>query len=352
MPLDPQQTTQQISDSIGAMLLLNSSCQALIQAEISPSSSPWYPILNQELGQAENLVVGWRQNGYRYFQTEILQQIDACAQRFLAAQPHIDGLFASLEQQFDPSITAQIATQLDDLNAPVNGMMSSLQGYIAKLSAFKQQMNVPYQQMNQSVAQIQAEAADIQQEINSINTQIALLQQQVQTDRDAIAKAEAQRTSGIIETIFGVLLAPVTGGLSLILAGIGVGSIAEAQEQINSLESTISQYQTSITSDQQHLSSDQQQIATLNGLTMSVSMILNDMNMISSALDALEVTWDVLLGELTNAANDVRLAETTDQAIVAQVWFDAACVAWQQIDQFVQSMQAQNAPVPHVVMVG
>ena len=98
MPLDPQQTTQQISDSIGAMLLLNSSCQALIQAEISPSSSPWYPILNQELGQAENLVVGWRQNGYRYFQTEILQQIDACAQRFLAAQPHIDGLFASLEQ--------------------------------------------------------------------------------------------------------------------------------------------------------------------------------------------------------------------------------------------------------------
>ncbi|PAU51946.1 hypothetical protein BZL41_26290 [Pseudomonas sp. PIC25] len=352
MAFDASQTNQQISDSIGAMLLLNSSCQALIEASIAPSTSPWYPILDQELGQAEDLVVGWRQNGYRYFQDDILGQIDACGKAFLASQATLDDLFRQLETQFDSSIQARIVAALNALEAPVQDMINAINGYTAKLTAFDEKMAAPYANMNRSIAQIQAQETEIQQQITAINTQIQQLQQQVQTDREAIAKAQAQKTKGFIETIFGILLTPFTGGVSLILAGIGVATVAEAQEKISSLETTISQYQSTIANEQQELSDDQQQISTLKGLSMSVSFALNDIAAISTALDSLKTTWGVLSGEIGNAANDVARAENAQQAIVAQVWFDAACNTWKAVDDFVEAMQANNAPVPNKVSIG
>jgi DNA-binding transcriptional MerR regulator len=352
VPIDATKTNQQISDSIGAMLLLNSSCQALIEVSIAPSASPWYPILDQELGAAEDLVVDWRQNGYRYFQDEILGQIAGCGKGFLASQSAVDGMFQTLEAKFDPTVLNEIVTRLAGLEAPVRGMIDALDGYTAKLATFEQAMGVPYAQMNHSVAQIQAQEADLQQQIATISSQIAALQQQVQADRDAIAKAEAQRTTGIIETIFGVLLTPVTGGASLILTGIGVGTIAEAQEKVSSLETTISQYQTAIVGDQQDLSGDEQQVATLSGLSMSMALALNDVAAIDTALDALRTTWGVLLGELQNAAGDLAKAQSAQQAIVAQVWFDATCNVWQAIVPFVDQINGYDQPMPKIVPIG
>jgi len=352
MAFDALQTNQQISNSIGTMLLLNASCQAVMEASIAPSSSPWYPILDQELGRAENLVVGWRQNGYLYFQQQILSQIYACAQAFLAAQPTLDGLFEQLQNQFDSSLQSEIVASLNALETPVQVMINATNAYTGKLSTFNTQLAVPYASMNESVAQIQAQEADIQEQISIINAQIAQLQQQVQTDRQAIASAEARKTSGLVETIFGVLLTPFTGGLSLVLAGIGVASIAQAQEQISSLQTTISQYQSTISGDQQNLSSDQQQVATLGGLAMSLSLVLNDVTDMGTALGALNTSWGVLSGELGGAAADVSEARSTQQAIVAQVWFDAACNTWQAIADFVETMQANNAPQPNLVSIG
>ncbi|HCN46834.1 MAG TPA: hypothetical protein DIT18_15240 [Pseudomonas sp.] len=352
MSFSAEQTTQQLSDSIGTMLLLDSSCQALIEASIAPSDSSWYPVLDQELGQAENLVVGWRQNGYLYFQEQILAQTAACAQAFLAAQTALDSSFAQLQTQFDPALQASIVAQLNALDAPVQGMIEAIDTYTDKLGTFNDQLAVPYASMNSSVAQIQAQEADIQAQINSINTQITALQQQVQTDRQAIAKAQAERTSGIVETVFGVLLTPLTAGASLILAGIGVASIAQGEAQITSLQNTISQYQGTIASDQQSLTSDQQQVAALGGLSMSLSLVITDVTDMTTALGALDTSWNVLSGELGTAASDVGLAENAQQALVAQVWFDAACSTWQSILGFVQNMQANNAPQPVVVSIG
>ncbi|WP_122412943.1 alpha-pore-forming cytotoxin subunit MakE [Pseudomonas viridiflava] len=352
MTFDASQTKQQISNSIGTMLLLNASCQAVIEASIAPSSSPWYPILDHELGQAENLVVGWRQNGYLYFQQHILSQIYACAQAFLAAKPSLDNLFEQLLGQFESPLQTEIVTSLNMLEAPVQAMINAINAYTVKLTAFNTLLAEPYASMNKSVAQIQAQEADIQEQISSINAQIVQLQQQVQTDRQAIASAEARENSGIVETIFGVLLTPVTGGLSLVIAGIGIASIAQAQEQISSLQTTISQYQSTISGDQQNLSSDQQQVATLGGLAISLSLILNDVTNMSTALGALNTSWDVLSGELGGAAASVSRAQNVQQAIVAQVWFDAACNTWQAIANFVKTMQANNAPQPNLVFIG
>lgn len=352
MSFDPAQTEQQISESIGAMVLLHSSNQALIEVSITPSDSPWYQILSQELGAIEDVIVDWRESGFLYFQQEILQQVVACGQAFSDARPKIDALFDALKANFDPALKQQIADELSKLQAPVGTLQTSLSAYLAKLKQFQIALETPHHNMLVTISQIQADAASIQAEITAINQEIDGLQQQLVTDRQAIAKAEAAEHRGIAETIFGIVLAPFTGGLSLILAGIGVASIAEAEEKISALKSRISASQAKIVSDQGELGDDEKQISTLKGLTMSVDMALSDIESIDAALANLRVGWSVLAGELQSEAQNVANSDNAQSAVMSQVWFDAACVGWEDIIQFAKDYSTANAPVPKRVQIG
>jgi len=352
MSFDPAQTERQISESIGAMVLLHASNQALIEVSITPSDSPWYPVLNHELGAVEDVVVQWRESGFLYFQQQILQQVVACGQAFLAAQPGIDQLFDNLKVDFSPALKQQIARELNQLQSPVDAMQSGLVAYLAQLQQFQIALEAPHHDMVVTVSQIQAEAASIQDEITAINQEIATLQQQLVTDRQAIARARAAEHHGIAETIFGILLAPMTGGLSLILAGIGVASIAEAEEEISALASRIASSQDKIVSDQGELSDDDKQIATLKGLTMSVELALSDIDDTAAALGELRTGWSVLAGELQSEAQNVARSDNAQSALMSQVWFDAACNGWQNIIQFARDYAQANAPVPKRVQIG
>jgi hypothetical protein len=238
------------------------------------------------------------------------------------------------------------------LEAPVSGMVSAIDAYGARLKTFETALEAPAQLMAQTVAQVQAQEQDIQAEISRINAHIADLEQQLKTDRAAIAKAESQRTSGIFETVFGILLAPFTGGISLVLAGIGVASLVEAQEKVGHLEDQISGYQQQIVGDSAQLSADQRQVATLQGLILSTNVARDDIGTLFSALDALRVTWGVLLGELQNAATTVAHAQSYQSALVAKVFFDGACNAWQQILNLTGGLSDMDPPTPNRVTIG
>ncbi len=338
MPFNGDATIEQINTSMNSMLLLNSSCQAVIEAEIQQVDSSWYDILDQELGEAENLVVDWRRSGVLYFQQDILDEIIACGQKFLSSQASINTLFEQLEKNFSEAEKSQLISELQSLEPPIIQMTSQITAYLSKLKVFEMAMEKPHGEMETTIAKVQAAEQQIQNEINSINTQISLLNAQIQTDRDAIAKAKNTRTGGIVETIFGVLLAPVTGGASLILAGIGVASIAEAEGMISTMQSQIANYQQTISSDQSTLNSDEKIVATLNGLTLSTGLVISDLNNINSALDSLRAGWTILDGELKNEIQDICNAEGAKDTVVAQAWFDSACIEWSLIESHTTSI--------------
>ncbi|QIG92467.1 MULTISPECIES: alpha-pore-forming cytotoxin subunit MakE [unclassified Bradyrhizobium] len=348
MPFSGAATNAEIDASMGAIVLLNSSCQAVIEAEIAEVASPWYDQLDQELGAAENLVVGWRRSGVLYFQTDILDTIAAAGQAFVAAAPQIDALFAALEQRFSAGGKAELITAMQALEPPIQAMIGQIADYLGKLQAFEQAMLQADQAMRNTVGQVQAQEQQIQGEIDAINNQIKLLNVQIQTDREAIARAKAARTRGIIETIFGVVFAPLTGGASLILAGIGVASIAEAEGQINAMQSEISGYQQKIASDQSALSDDQRIVATLGALTMSTGLVLSDMAMIENALDSLRTGWTALDGELGGVIAKLQAATSAADLIVIQAWYTAACTEWNLIDSHVADLTGRQIDTSRV----
>jgi predicted nucleic acid-binding Zn-ribbon protein len=324
----------------------------LIEANISQSSSSWYEVMTQELGSAEDIVIKWRQNGYLYFQQDVLKSIISAGENFIASKSNIDSLFGQLKTNFSESTKNEIVKALNDLNQPIASMSTEIGNFLDKLKAYQIDMETPYANMNKTVSQVQSEAGQIQSEITSINDKIAQLKSQVIADRKAIASAKRKRDEGIGETIFGIILAPFTGGLSLILVGIGVASIAEGEEKVSQLESSISKYQTGIVNDQANLNQDEKQISTLNGLTMSMEIALDDMSATQTALDSLRTTWSYLEGSLTTASQKVEASNSAPDALLEQVWYNAAWNVWSEIVPFCQTLIENNAPVAKRVTVG
>jgi len=338
MPLNAADTDTQIDQSMSAVVLLNASCQAVIEAEIQGSGSPWYAQLDAELGAAEELVLAWRRSGVLYFSSQVLQSIQQAGSTFVAAQPQISSLLATLIAGPSPTAQAQLVSRLQALEPPVGAIVSEAQDYLSKLKAFEANMDTAHENMQATINQVQAEEQRLQAQIKAVNAQIADLQAQIQIDRDAISKAESQRTSGIIETIFGVLLTPFTGGASLILAGIGVASIAEGQAKINGMQSQISTYQGIITGDQGQLSADDQVIVVLNGLSLSTGLVLSDMDRIDQALDSLRMGWTAFAGELGDVIAKLQKSATSSEAVLAKAWYDAACLEWKTIIDHVSDL--------------
>jgi len=338
MSFNGRVTNAAIDAATSSVALLNSSCQAVVEAEVQQVLSPWYAQLDGELGAAENLVVGWRQSGFLYFQTEILKAIAIAAEGFINGQRAIDALFDRLERDFSVDGLQRLAAMIQDLVLPVEQIVAGIDAYLARLRQFEVQMAAVETQMRGTIAQVQAQETEIQAQIATINAKVLALTTQVQADRAAIAAARSARASGIEETIFGVIFAAVTGGLSLILAGIGVASIAEAQVKIDAMQLQIGEYQQSIAADHADMGADQAIVATLNSLTLSTGLVLADMDAISGALDTLRTDWTEFDGELDGVLAKLRSSTGTAELIVGQAWFDAACTEWTLVSTHVDDL--------------
>ena len=243
---------------------------------------------------------------------------------------------------------AKIVSELQNLAAPISNISIQMKTYSQKLTEFGSKMQVIHSNMESTISKVQAEEATIKYKINEINKKIKNLRKQIKIDREAIAKAKSARKKGIIETIFGVLLAPFTFGTSLILAGIGVASIAEAESDISDMKNSISGYQKSIVGDQTNLSKDQIEVATLKSLLIGTSMTLDDMYLISNSLQVLKVSWHALGTELSQIISKTEKSENAQEAVVGQAWFDAACLEWKTIIPHAENLDNRTIQTKHI----
>ncbi len=327
MTLNAAQITRQLSSSATAAANLSVSCQGILEAHLQAVSSPWYANLNSQLQQAQALAGEWRTRFASELQTDVLTCVIHCGQAFGERRATITNLFNSTSGDFG-SVRAQLVAELTGLQASTQMIVRTTANYEAQLRDWGQRLSTVQASMGRTVAQIQAQAGDLQAQIVATNLAIGALTTEVVRDRKAIAEAQSQNTSGIVETIFGVLFAPFTGGLSLVLAGIGVSSIVEAQSKVNALESTIKSYQDRIVAAQQTLTQDQAQLVTLNGLLVSGNIALSDVQVSSQMLDQLRTSWDVFFQEMSGIVAKISNAQNASAWVVEKAWFNAACNEW------------------------
>lgn len=325
--LNGSTVSDQLSASSGANDNLTAACQGILDTRLAPSASHWYAPLQAELAQAQTLATQWRNQYGDKLEEDLLTCIIHCGQAFAAAQPAVTALFARAAT--DPSgAKAGLQTQLSALRDQTRMVQSSVANYEATLRTWGQQLSKVHDQMGATIAGVQNDEAALRAQISSINASIAAMQAEVQKDRDAIARAKKERDKGIAETIFGIVFAPFTGGLSLILTGIGVSSIVEGESKVSAMEGTIRNYQGRIVADQQNLTQDQVQLTTLQALSFSAGIALSDLNLGLQMLDAVRVSWETFFQEMDQVIGKITNATTADMIVVEQAWFNAACKEW------------------------
>lgn len=328
-----------MTQSMNAIVMLNASCQAIVENYIAPSNSPWYKQVFAELGEAQDLVRQWRLSGNLYFGQTIVQGTIDCGTTFLASKTQIEALYTKLSQNFSETDKQTLIAELKAVEPKIKSLNTNIASYEESLRSWNIQLEGVHKKLANTIAEIQAQEGDLQADITATNQQIDLMQQTIEKDRKAIAKAKSQRTSGIVETIFGVLLAPVTGGASLILAGIGVGSIVEAEAKVKALESDIKSDTNRIVTDQAHLSDDKKQIVSLKGISSSAELVLSDVEFIEESLDSLRTDWALLEQELGDEISKIEKATTAEEVILSKVWFESACLLWQSVLDYAKSLE-------------
>ncbi|WP_448563978.1 alpha-pore-forming cytotoxin subunit MakE [Thalassotalea ganghwensis] len=334
-----EQLTTEIPQSIGAMVLLNSSCQGVVETYIDKGSAgQWYEQIEQNLDAVQKLVRQWRLSGNLYFSTDIVSAIVNIATSFKTTQSQVNTLFSELEAAFSQDKLNQLIQLLQTIQVPIQGLSTSISRYDDNLNTWAVKIEDAHEDLQNTIAKIQQQETQIEAEISATNQQIALIKQQIAEFKKAIAKAKSKRKRGIFETIFGVALAPFTLGGSLILAGFGVSSIVEAESEVSALQGDIQTAVDKIHQDQKLLSQDQQQIASLNALLLSVGLVNENCSDISRSLEALQTTVGSLYNETANVVDSLQKATTSEQVIIQKVWYMSACNEWQDIEEVASSL--------------
>ena len=144
------------------------------------------------------------------------------------------------------------------------------------------------------------------------------------------------------------MFAPLTGGASLILAGIGASSISDAEHEIQSMESSISNYQGQIVSEQHSLNEDEKIVATLNALNMSTKIVLDDIDSLDLAMTSLRTTWQTFVQELDDVISKIQTASSAQEVVLQQAWWNAAVLAWQNIETSTKTLLDRQTDTNHV----
>ena len=341
-----EQLKTEFPQSISAMVLLNSSCQGVVETYIDQGSAgQWYTQIEQDLNAVQKLVRQWRLSGNLYFSNEMVSSVLNIANLFSASQTQIDALFSELATTYDQDKLNQLVQLLQALQSPIQQLSASINRYDDSLNTWAVKIEDEHENLLNTIAKIQQQETQIQAEIATTNQQIDLIKQQIAAFKKAIANAKSKQKKGIFETIFGVALAPFTLGGSLILAGFGVSSIVEAEDEVSTLQGDIQTAVNKINQDQSKLSQDQQQVASLSALLLSVGMVNDNCTDISRSLEALQTTVGSLYNETANVVDSLQKAQTSEQVIIQKVWYMSACNEWQDIKEVASTLNSAQPSI-------
>lgn len=316
---------------------LTAACQGILDTTLAPSSSRWYPVLHADLQALREVAAQWQTQHAGKLRTDVVAAVAEGARAFRDARDPIDELFARAAT--DPAGTrAALHDALSRLEEVVGAIARAAATYEEGLQSWGQRLQQAHEKLSATIRQIQDEASGLEGEVQALNATMASMQAEIIRDRQEIARAQSARDQGIVQTIFGVLFAPVTGGLSLILAGIGVSSIAEAEAKVKALEQLIASYQSRIAAAQANMSQDQAQVASLQALTLSAGIARSDSESAQKFLDSVRTSWEAFRQELAGVIRKIGKADSAPEIVVERAWWNATVREWELISNGVEPL--------------
>jgi len=142
----------------------------------------------------------------------------------------------------------------------------------------------------------------------------------------AVACGAAQARQ--VALVVGIALAPVTGGASLIVSGIGGAAIIGGAVTWGVMQAKINSQFSEIAEDQKHISDDKRQLVALQGLSLAANSAISSIATATSALSDVKVMWTMFQNDLQGTMDKLEKADENLSAIVNKAYVIAAQKEW------------------------
>jgi hypothetical protein len=372
---DTGDTQQSLVDILNNYGTITSYAYALVNASVTELSgqSSWYPTFMQNLGTAQQHAFEWLDvigpdmfttipNAIIDYGTTFGIATDAILKitkhpKGPEASPPEVGLTLSAEQISDiQQAIAMLQQTLQTLmGQPGDSNMGSppppqptIQGVSTDLGTFLDQITADG--VNLTNAQTGAQAAVNLDEstINTINTDIATLTSSISSLTTMATVADVLAgISGTAVAVACVIMAPQTGGLSLVVACVGflfaAGSIMAAAVYGQQVEAD----QQQLAQDQAQLTDDQAQVSSLQLIVSSLNSLVPANGAAQTSVEAIITTWASLQDYVDDVAQYLSEANPEDVLPFTEMLdIEAAQGAWATLVQFAQAIvQASITPI-------
>jgi hypothetical protein len=247
-----------------------------------------------------------------------LQNVIAIPQQLINAstQNIIPGLNTSIQlsqlliqNPNNPSLKAGLMTTLQILNIFFGQYSSQIKALVQSLQNQATVFDADAKVMNTLASQALQTAGNEKQLIVNLNQQIANLNSDITASAVAIAGGSLASILGIGMGILGIVLAPVTGGISLALLVPAVLITAGGAYIIALNSMKIEQDKAAIAGLNNQISLASADITLLNVMATTLTGFSSQVDALKSALNAILVPWEASQTYLTNTIAEINSIE-------------------------------------------
>jgi Bacillus haemolytic enterotoxin (HBL) len=342
-------TDDKTASGFASLHIVTTACHGVLNTNFTaPSPKPdWFDDLSQKLDSAKVLANQW---------------IDDIAPKITASIPtHVinygttydaitDQIVELLDEnplakgKDDPTIQ-QVSALIQALEQEASQIIGEIEETQTQLKTWGDAMQKAHDDLFNGAAAIQNAEADLQADIDKMNNAIAGLRTQIDEQNKIIAGMGAMIGIGLLALVVGIALAPVTGGASLIVAGIGGLAVVGGAVTWGVMQDKINDEFDEIAKDQQRLNDDQRQLVALQGLSLSANAAISSIAIATSTLSDVKTMWTVFQNEIQGTIDKLEKADEALIAIVKKADVLAAQKEWKLAVQFAEQLVGMNVSV-------
>lgn len=335
-------TNSTTGSGFAALTIVTTACHGVLNTVfIAPSPKPaWFDGLSAKLDTAKVLAHEWINDMAPKMTASIPGHVIDYATTYRAMSDQIVDLLNK-----NPTAKGKDDPVVQEVFALIQVLQDELARIIGEVQETQDQLKVWGDRMQKAHDDLYAGAADIQKlqseltaEIEQMNSAIKGLRDLIDSENRTIAAAGIAVGVGLFALVAGLALAPVTGGASLIVSGLGLVTIIGGSVTWGVMQSRVNHQFSEIAKDQQHIDEDKRQLVALQGLSLAANSAISSIATATQSLSDVKVMWGVFQGELQGTLYKLNHTDEELSAIVNKAGVIGAQSEWDLAVEFAQQL--------------
>ena len=336
-------TNDKTATGFASLQIVTTSCHGVLNTQFTaPSPKPdWFDDLSGKLDSAKVLANQWIDDIAPQMTASIPSHVIDYGTTYSAITDEIVTLLEanrSATRTSNPQVFQQLSELIQALHESVASIITDIEGTQGQLRTWGDSMQKAHDDLFNGAANIQAAETTLQGEMDQMNNAIKGLRDLIDGENKAIAAGAAAIGIGLLALVVGIALAPVTGGASLIVAGIGGAAVIGGAVDWGIMQSRINSQFAEIAKDQQKINDDKRQLVALQGLSLAANSAISSIATATQALSDVKVMWTTFQNELQGTINNLDKADKALSAIVSEAEVKAAQKEWNLAVDFAQQL--------------